>query len=337
MNVYATAPQVGDLIMVSYSESSDLCFWGIPLEYSHDYKIMLKFSESGIKKRKKSASIKQLIPLNKPMIQQVCKVEKNIIEVSNKSLRKDLKPCQEQYNKTCRLASMIENLEHLMHIDHDTLYRDLVAPFVFVEPDEDDETEEEQLHCWDRYITGNIIPDTKYAPFVTNFINKVANMDITKTISMVIKLNCFKSNGIAAIRTVLSQNWNLDSKKWTLKIIYSNPPNYTIELTSKDPEIANKYNEILARIKTSAINNGCNIVLPIHPRRKLTPDEITALSTDTIDRTILPELASDMTKLKNGNIEPFAHIEGYTLIPSSTKLPSDIQDRIKLYREYHNL
>lgn len=319
MQLYRGFPGIGDHIMVEYNNATDICYWGIALELDPTTRVMLRCAEIGNKKWIKSA--KALLPLNKPMVHQVYRVHEadNIIEVTGKGLQTgDVKKCNDEYAKTRKLSSMLENISNVTGHPCADLYTELIAPHIRnyntddesesdeseaedTESDADDkssndlidkstnnnDTNEAPMHMWDAYATNTIIVHDKYKTHVQTYLQKTIKLDTERILTHNIKVYTYAANGVDILKKTLGQDFIKDLKipqnKYKLKIIYSNPPNYTVEFSSKEPDITTHYNNIIANIKEKAIVNGCNISLPFHPRRK-NIDELTQL--DILRRNI---------------------------------------------------
>jgi len=223
-------PEVDDLVMVQVRSIAEMGAYVNLLEYDN-IEGMILLSELS---RRRIRSIQKLIRVGRNEVVVVLRVdkEKGYIDLSKRRVSaEDVLKCEERFNKSKTVHSIMRNVGEKLHVDLEVLYDQIVWPLG-----------DKYGHPYDAFklavTEGDAVFDGIVAPAAT--IAEVrANIGRRLTPQPVkiradIEVTCFGYDGIDAIKTALKAGEALSTPEIPIKVKLVAPPLYVVLTNSTD-------------------------------------------------------------------------------------------------------
>jgi len=223
-------PEVDDLVMVQVRSIAEMGAYVNLLEYDN-IEGMILLSELS---RRRIRSIQKLIRVGRNEVVVVLRVdkEKGYIDLSKRRVSaEDVLKCEERFNKSKTVHSIMRNVGEKLHVDLEILYEQIVWPLG-----------DKYGHPYDAFklavTEGDAVFEGIDAPAAT--IAEVrANIGRRLTPQPVkiradIEVTCFGYDGIDAIKTALKAGETLSTPEIPIKVKLVAPPLYVLITNSTD-------------------------------------------------------------------------------------------------------
>jgi translation initiation factor 2 subunit 1 len=277
-------PKVDDLVMVEVKSIEEMGAYVTLKEYN-DVEGMILLSELS---RRRIRSINKIIRVGRLEVVVVLRVdeEKGYIDLSKRRVSEEDAPkCEEKYNKSKAVHSIMRHVAETVHGDLESLYSKVAWPLY-----------KKYGHAYEAFkiaITeGNTVFDfLELEPELKDALIKNIQRRLTPQPVKVradIEVTCFNYEGIDAIKAALSKGQETSSKESPIKIKLFAPPLYVVVTTSTQKEIGIKaLNEAIETIKEEITKRKGQLVIKVAPHTVHERDE--------------RELTSLMAKLERQN------------------------------------
>lgn len=256
-------PQAEDLVIVQVKSIAEMGAYVSLLEYNN-IEGMILLSELS---RRRIRSINKLIRIGRTEIVVVLRVdeEKGYIDLSKRRVSaEDIAKCEEKYNKSKAVHSIMRNVSETCKIRVEDLYKqfgwDLYKRFG---------------HAYDAFKLAVTEPDAVLGKYdiredvKENITNTIARKMTPQSIKLRadIEVTCFGYQGIDAIKTALKEGEILSSEDCPVKIKLVAPPLYVIMATSLDKEAGiATVQKVCDTIAASVKSNGGELNIKMAPR-----------------------------------------------------------------------
>lgn len=255
-------PEVDDVVMVNVQQIAEMGAYVKLLEYD-DIEGMVLLSELS---RRRIRSIQKLIRVGRNEVVVVLRVdkEKGYIDLSKRRVSsEEIVQCEERYNKSKAVHSILRRCADKFNIPLESLYKDVAWPLA-----------KEYGHAFDAFrisITNPSIfdsPDVKLpAPEVIEELKSNINRRLTPQAIKCradIDVSCFSYEGIDAIKEALSAGEALSDEQNQIKAKLVAAPRYVLTAQSLDKNIGiqmlNKSIEVINQI-IEKYDGVCDVVM----------------------------------------------------------------------------
>lgn len=249
-------PDAEDLVIVQVKNVAEMGAYVSLLEYN-GIEGMILLSELS---RRRIRSINKLIRVGRTEIVVVLRVdkEKGYIDLSKRRVSpEDIAKCEEKYNKSKAVHSIMRHVSETCKIKQEDLYKqfgwDLYKRFG---------------HAYDAFKLVIQEPEKVLAPYdIDDKVKKALLSNISRRLTPQpiklradIEVTCFAYEGIDAIKEALRAGEALSTEEMQIKIKLVAPPLYVMMTTSLEKEggIA-KLNEACAAITTAVEKHGGSV------------------------------------------------------------------------------
>ncbi|KAF0983768.1 hypothetical protein FDP41_007683 [Naegleria fowleri] len=227
-------PEVDDLVMVKVKHITDIGAYVTLLEYNNIEGLILSSELS----RKRIRSISQLIRVGRNEVCVVLRVdpEKGYIDLSkSKVAAEDIPKCEENYNKSKAVNSIMRHLAETTHQDMEFLYSKIAWPLF-----------RKFGHAYDAFKMAISNPDQVFQDIEfpseetkENLISIIQNRLKPQPVKLRadIQVTCYSYEGIDAIKQALMEGENVGSEdEIEIKITLIAPPLYVMTTTTSDKQ-----------------------------------------------------------------------------------------------------
>jgi len=256
-------PEVDDLVMVDVRSIAEMGAYVSLLEYNN-IEGMILLSELS---RRRIRSISKLIRVGRQEIVVVLRVdkEKGYIDLSKRRVSsEDIVKCEEKYNKSKTVHSIMRHVAEVTHTDLEELYKSFGWPLY-----------RRYGHAIDAFKMAISDPDPVFEGLsITPVVKEALLKDIKRRLTPQamklradIELNCFTEEGIDAIKIALHKGQLKETDEVPIKIKLVAPPAYVIMTTSHEKEKGiNLLNESIDVVKKEIEKHGGNLLVKTQPR-----------------------------------------------------------------------
>lgn len=256
-------PEADDLVIVQVKLVAEMGAYVSLLEYNN-IEGMILLSELS---RRRIRSINKLIRVGRTEIVVVMRVdqEKGYIDLSKRRVSpEDIAKCEEKYNKSKAVHSIMRHVSETCKIRLEDLYTkfgwDLYAKFG---------------HAYDAFKLMITEPDKVLAPYdlppevketlLSNISRRLTPQPIKLRADL--EVTCFSYEGIDAIKESLKAGEAVGSEEMPIKIKLVAPPLYVMMTTSLDKDVGlQKLNEAVEVITKTIQSRGGDINIKAAPR-----------------------------------------------------------------------
>jgi len=257
-------PEVDDLVMVSVKSIAEMGAYVSLLEYNY-IEGMILLSELS---RRRIRSISKLIRVGRQEVVVVLRVdkEKGYIDLSKRRVSpEDIAKCEEKYNKSKAVHSIMRHVAEITHRSTEDLYHAFGWPLYT-----------KFGHAYDAFKLA-ISDPSGYDSWgieieleVKDVLLKDISRRLTPQASKVradFEVTCFRYEGIDAIKSALLKAQAIGTPDVPIKIKLVAPPLFVMVTTSLDKESGIKaLNEALATITEEIKKSKGNLTVKIAPR-----------------------------------------------------------------------
>ncbi|KZT62411.1 translation initiation factor eIF-2 alpha subunit [Calocera cornea HHB12733] len=225
-------PEVDDLVMVQVRSIAEMGAYVNLLEYDN-IEGMILLSELS---RRRIRSIQKLIRVGRNEVVVVLRVdkEKGYIDLSKRRVSaEDVLKCEERYNKSKTVHSIMRNVGEKLHVDLEVLYDQIVWPLG-----------DKYGHPYDAFklavtegdtvFEGITAPPSTIAEVRANIGRRLTPQPVK--IRADIEVTCFGYDGIDAIKTALKAGEALSTPEIPIKVKLVAPPLYVLLTNSTDKQ-----------------------------------------------------------------------------------------------------
>lgn len=255
-------PEVDDLVMVRVKSIAEMGAYVSLLEYNN-IEGMILLSELS---RRRIRSISKLIRVGRQEVVVVLRVdkEKGYIDLSKRRVSpEDIAKCEEKYNKSKAVHSIMRHVAETTHANLEDLYTTLGWPLY-----------KKYGHAYEAFkaaITDSSILDPfNLKPELKDSIIKNIQRRLTPQpvkIRADIEVTCFSYEGIEAIKAALIKAQDLGTEDLPVKIKLVAPPLYVMVTTSLDKDKGVEYlTKAVDEIKSEITKRKGDLVVKVPPR-----------------------------------------------------------------------
>eukprot|EP01119_Soliformovum_irregulare_P002928 TRINITY_DN1318_c0_g1_i4.p1 TRINITY_DN1318_c0_g1~~TRINITY_DN1318_c0_g1_i4.p1 ORF type:complete len:333 (-),score=116.07 TRINITY_DN1318_c0_g1_i4:110-1108(-) len=255
-------PEVDDYVIVEVRSIEEMGAYVALKEYN-DIEGMILLSELS---RRRIRSINKIIRVGRLETVVVLRVdpEKGYIDLSKRRVsEEDAAKCEEKYNKSKAVHSIMRNVAEQVHEDPETLYQKVGWPLY-----------KKYGHAYDAFKTFLTDPDTILQGLdVTPEIVSALRSNIKRRLTPLpvrartdIEVTCFSYEGIDAIRRALKKGEATSLPDAPIKVKLVAPPLYVVFTTAPNKDTAFKCLEVATEaIKAEILANKGNLVVKVPP------------------------------------------------------------------------
>jgi len=276
-------PEVDDVVVVEVKSIEEMGAYVALKEYN-DIEGMILLSELS---RRRIRSINKIIRVGRLEVVVVLRVdkEKGYIDLSKRRVSdEDIAKCEEKYNKSKAVHSIMRHVAETTHMDLEELYTKVAWPLY-----------KKFGHAYDAFkLTmgdDTVLSSLGLDPNVADTVNKNIKRRLTPQPVKVradFEVTCFHYEGIDAIKKALTKGEQTSKPEAPVKIKLVAPPLYVAVTSSVNKDVAIKgLNIAIDAIKEEITKSKGEIVVKVAPRTVHERDE--------------RELASLMEKLERQN------------------------------------
>ncbi|KAI9348453.1 eukaryotic translation initiation factor 2 alpha subunit-domain-containing protein [Zopfochytrium polystomum] len=264
-------PEVDDLVMVNVRQIAEMGAYVHLMEYNN-IEGMILLSELS---RRRIRSIQKIIRVGKNEVAVVMRVdkEKGYIDLSKRRVsNEDVKKCEEKYNKSKSVHSIMRHVAERLGLNLEDLYTTVGWPLY-----------KKYGHAYDGFKLAVYEPDVVFQGIdVSEDIRSelVANIRRRMTPQAVkiradIEVTCYGYEGIDAIKAALSAGELLSTAEVPIKITLVAPPLYVMQTNAMDKAIGiAQMEKAIARIDEVIRGHSGNLNIKMKPRAVSETDDL---------------------------------------------------------------
>lgn len=265
-------PEVDELTVVNVRQIAEMGAYVRLLEYDNTEGMILLSELS----RRRIRSIQKLIRVGRNEVVVVLRVdkEKGYIDLSKRRVSpEDVAKCEERYNKSKAVHSIMRNVADKHSIVLETLYEKVGWPL-----------HRKYGHAYDAFKIAITQPDTVFADIdapspevLKDLLSQISRRLTPQAIKIRadVEVTCFGYEGIDAIKTALraAQTVNTEENKVEVKLVAA--PLFVVLTNALDKTIGIKLLEdAIAEIQKSIKSQGGNLVVKTSPRAQSEQDDL---------------------------------------------------------------
>jgi translation initiation factor 2 subunit 1 len=229
-------PEIDDVVMVQVRSIAEMGAYVALLEYNNTEGMILLSEVS----RRRIRSINKLIRVGKQEVCMVLRVdkEKGYIDLSKRRVSpEDVQKCDERFQKSKAVHSIVRHVSEVMHVDMEELYRKSAWPLY--------EKFKENGHAYEAFCAAISDPDSIFneantpglEPDLRDCLLENIRKRLTPTAIKIradIEVTCFRYEGINAIRSALMKGVEMGTEELPIKVKLVAPPLYVMLCSSLD-------------------------------------------------------------------------------------------------------
>lgn len=265
-------PEVDELTVVNVRQIAEMGAYVRLLEYDNTEGMILLSELS----RRRIRSIQKLIRVGRNEVVVVLRVdkEKGYIDLSKRRVSpEDVAKCEERYNKSKAVHSIMRNVADKHSIVLESLYESVGWPLY-----------RKYGHAYDAFKLAITQPETVFAEInapspevLKDLLSQISRRLTPQAIKIRadVEVTCFGYEGIDAIKTALraAQNVNTEENKVEVKLVAA--PLFVVLTNALDKTIGIKLLEdAIAEIQKSIKAQGGNLVVKTSPRAQSEQDDL---------------------------------------------------------------
>ena len=226
-------PEIDDVVMVQVRSIAEMGAYVALLEYNNTEGMILLSEVS----RRRIRSINKLIRVGKQEVCMVLRVdkEKGYIDLSKRRVSaEDVQKCDEKFQRSKAVHSIVRHVSEVSHIDMETLYKQTAWPLY-----------QKFGHAYEAFCASISDPDSIFneesMPGLTPDLRASMLENIAKRLTPTaikiradIEVTCFRYEGINAIKGALLKGVALGSDDLPIKIKLVAPPLYVMLCSALD-------------------------------------------------------------------------------------------------------
>lgn len=264
-------PEIDDVVMVNVKEIADMGAYVKLLEYD-EIEGMILLSELS---RRRIRSIQKLIKVGRNEIAVVLRVDKDkgYIDLSKRRVsREDALKCEEKYNKSKSVHSILRHVAEKHQVPLEQLYQTYAWPLA-----------RKYGHAYDGFKLVITNPEQVFEGIDTGdktiFDDLVAQISRKLTpdpteIRANIEVTCFAYDGIDAVKAALKEGQQAATDKIPITIKFVASPLFILQSLSLDKQGAIKVlNDAIDRIRDSITKAGGSLVVKMEPKAVTVTDD----------------------------------------------------------------
>ncbi|RGP66683.1 translation initiation factor 2 subunit 1 [Fusarium longipes] len=263
-------PEIDSFVMVNVKQIAEMGAYVKLLEYD-DIDGMILLSELS---RRRIRSIQKLIRVGRNEVVVVLRVdkEKGYIDLSKRRVSpEDIVKCEERYNKSKMVHSVMIHLAKATEIPLETLYQAIAWPL-----------NKKYGHALDAFklsITNPEVwnditfPDEVTAQELKSYIGKRLTPQPTK-VRADVEVTCFGYEGIDAVKTALRTAEAKNTEDTQVKVKLVSPPLYVLTSTCLDKSVGiTRLQEAIVDIRASIEAAGGHLTVKMEPKAVTESDD----------------------------------------------------------------
>ncbi|KAI1660071.1 translation initiation factor 2, alpha subunit [Daldinia decipiens] len=263
-------PEIDSFVMVNVKQIADMGAYVKLLEYDNiDGMILL--SELS---RRRIRSIQKLIRVGRNEVVVVLRVdkEKGYIDLSKRRVSpEDIVKCEERYNKSKMVHSIMRHVAEKTQTPIETLYESIAWPL-----------NKRYGHSIDAFKLSITNPDVwsditftsePVAEELKSYIGKRLTPQPTK-VRADIEVTCFEYDGIDAVKAALRTAEARNTEENQVKVRLVSPPLYVLTSTCLDKNVGiSRLEEAIVDIRSSITSAGGQLVVKMEPKAVTDSDD----------------------------------------------------------------
>ncbi|KAI1779772.1 translation initiation factor 2, alpha subunit [Hypoxylon cercidicola] len=263
-------PEIDSFVMVNVKQIADMGAYVKLLEYDNiDGMILL--SELS---RRRIRSIQKLIRVGRNEVVVVLRVdkEKGYIDLSKRRVSpEDIVKCEERYNKSKMVHSIMRHVAERTQTPIETLYESIAWPL--------NKRYGHSIDAFKLSITNPDVwsditfPSEPVADELKSYIGKRLTPQPTK-VRADIEVTCFEYEGIDAVKTALRTAEARNTEDNQVKVRLVSPPLYVLTSTCLDKNVGiQRLEEAIVDIRNSITSAGGQLVVKMEPKAVTDSDD----------------------------------------------------------------
>ncbi|KAI1468807.1 translation initiation factor 2, alpha subunit [Daldinia caldariorum] len=263
-------PEIDSFVMVNVKQIADMGAYVKLLEYDNiDGMILL--SELS---RRRIRSIQKLIRVGRNEVVVVLRVdkEKGYIDLSKRRVSpEDIVKCEERYNKSKMVHSIMRHVAEKTQTPIETLYESIAWPL--------NKRYGHSIDAFKLSITNPDVwnditfPSEPVAEELKSYIGKRLTPQPTK-VRADIEVTCFEYDGIDAVKTALRTAEARNTEDNQVKVRLVSPPLYVLTSTCLDKNVGiSRLEEAIVDIRNSITSAGGQLVVKMEPKAVTDSDD----------------------------------------------------------------
>ena len=230
-------PEIDDVVMVQVRSIAEMGAYVALLEYNNTEGMILLSEVS----RRRIRSINKLIRVGKQEVCMVLRVdkEKGYIDLSKRRVSpEDVQKCDERFQKSKAVHSIVRHVSEVMHVDMEELYRKTAWPLY-------EKFKESGGHAYEAFCAAISDPDSIFneqnTPGLEPELRACMLDNIAKRLTPTaikiradIEVTCFRYDGINAIRSALLKGVEMGTEELPIKVKLVAPPLYVMLCSALD-------------------------------------------------------------------------------------------------------
>ncbi|KAI0117197.1 translation initiation factor 2, alpha subunit [Daldinia grandis] len=263
-------PEIDSFVMVNVKQIADMGAYVKLLEYDNiDGMILL--SELS---RRRIRSIQKLIRVGRNEVVVVLRVdkEKGYIDLSKRRVSpEDIVKCEERYNKSKMVHSIMRHVAEKTQTPIETLYESIAWPL--------NKRYGHSIDAFKLSITNPDVwsditfPSEPVAEELKSYIGKRLTPQPTK-VRADIEVTCFEYDGIDAVKAALRTAEARNTEENQVKVRLVSPPLYVLTSTCLDKSVGiSRLEEAIVHIRSSITSAGGQLVVKMEPKAVTDSDD----------------------------------------------------------------
>ncbi|KAI1399100.1 translation initiation factor 2, alpha subunit [Hypoxylon fuscum] len=263
-------PEIDSFVMVNVKQIADMGAYVKLLEYDNiDGMILL--SELS---RRRIRSIQKLIRVGRNEVVVVLRVdkEKGYIDLSKRRVSpEDIVKCEERYNKSKMVHSIMRHVAEKTQTPIETLYESIAWPL--------NKKFGHSIDAFKLSITNPDVwsdvtfPSEAIADELKSYIGKRLTPQPTK-VRADIEVTCFEYDGIDAVKAALRTAEARNTQDNQVKVRLVSPPLYVLTSTCLDKNVGiQRLEEAIVDIRTSITSTGGQLIVKMEPKAVTDSDD----------------------------------------------------------------
>ncbi|KAI0175909.1 translation initiation factor 2, alpha subunit [Hypoxylon sp. FL1284] len=263
-------PEIDSFVMVNVKQIADMGAYVKLLEYDNiDGMILL--SELS---RRRIRSIQKLIRVGRNEVVVVLRVdkEKGYIDLSKRRVSpEDIVKCEERYNKSKMVHSIMRHVAEKTQTPIETLYESIAWPL--------NKRFGHSIDAFKLSITNPdvwndiVFPSDPVADELKSYIGKRLTPQPTK-VRADIEVTCFEYEGIDAVKAALRTAEARNTEDNQVKVRLVSPPLYVLTSTCLDKNVGiQRLEEAIIDIRNSITSSGGQLVIKMEPKAVTDSDD----------------------------------------------------------------
>ncbi|KAG0270190.1 hypothetical protein DFQ27_000109 [Actinomortierella ambigua] len=264
-------PEVDDLVMVNVRQIAEMGAYVQLLEYDN-IEGMILLSELS---RRRIRSIQKLIRVGKNEVVVVLRVdkEKGYIDLSKRRVSPaDIIKCEERYNKSKNVHSIMSTVAKKENKDLETLYEQLAWP-LYAKYGHAYDAFKLALNEPEKVLEGLEMDDSTREELLNNIKRRLTPQPIK--IRADVEVTCFDYEGVDAIKAAFKEAESVSTPEVAIRVKLIAPPLYVISTNALDKQIGIEVMEKAVQVLGESITKAKgNMVIKMMPKAVTEADDM---------------------------------------------------------------